>query len=281
MHSDWIWWSKLKASITFIIIFSVDIGLSISVPRQMRMINEATKDLKLCGDESGFSLYSTECDGILHKTSLFAWIMYAVSILFSIGLLILSAKTSNIDLVDGDVSKLLDFNKIIIIFFLRNIMMFNLMNYVSVRRGDDIIVTAVRMETDAFIRMIVGGFFLAILLSMAFPSQLIQRFKAGFFFNTILYIVMFVFWFVVSSSTIYYIGATNVLDRNVLTMYDLRGPRLSTLNYWNYGILLIIYSEFIVLLELIGRFRKINNEENDKSDVHFDNSMIQLSKNSE
>jgi hypothetical protein len=250
--------STIRKKILFILILVVDCLSSVLIPVFFRKFNEDTKDLKLCKIESGYRLFSNtiDCLGEEHKISIAATITYGINVLCSLAILMISLVMSEFH-DDGNkvISELLDSSKIIPLFGLRNISMFNLANYVSSRSGDLIIIQTVKMEFLPFVMTALISLIISSYLQSTFPTKILgmQRGKS----RSIVLMLIFMAWWTVIFSFIYYIGATNVLDRNVLTMYDLRGPELLTLNYWNYGLLLIIFIEYTLLLQM--KYQAISN----------------------
>jgi hypothetical protein len=232
----------------FLFILLLDLSASIVIPIFLRQLNSDTKHLFECKEESGYILYSNKCDGNPHFISLFASIIYSLSIFLSLVFLSISVFITNIENDKIQITKLLDLDKIVMIFFIRNITMFNLMNFVSHRSDDGIVIYTVKSTSLQFYSIIVSSVVLSAFLTLTFPSELMLKIENHRFKVMLL---IFMIWFCISSSILYYIGATNVLDRNVLTMYDLRGPELLILNYWNYGIVFIICCEFLLLMNFI------------------------------
>jgi hypothetical protein len=261
----------------------IDIMSSILIPIYLRTVNPDTTSLRLCSIESGYKRYSNvnltaskdgnivSCLGEEFSLSTYAIFNYVLSIMISLILLYASGKqrvenvnkdlkpnfssSDDIKLQDlGDnehkksyeelIDDLVNPTRTVVVFFLRNICLFNMINFVSKRDNGVIIIETVRLEITPFIYTLIASSILSTFIISSLPNKsLYERWKI----NTVLFfIINMITWIVIVGSIIYYIGATNVLGRNVLSMYDLRGPELLTINYWNYGILLIIYLEYIL-----------------------------------
>jgi hypothetical protein len=246
--------NKTRSRYMFIMIVLIDVIASVLIPVYYRKVNSETRGLRMCEGESGFNRFSNDpsCQGFEHKISILAVLLYGMSILLSILLLIISMETSY---QSNALSVILDSSKIVIIFAIRNVAMFNMMNYMSDRDGDKVIVQAVKMETITMISSILISLIISALLMVIFPYDLLRGYKK----SKTIRLVIYMSWFILTESLIYYIGITNVLNKNVLSMYDIRGPELLTLNYWNYGILTLIYCEYVLLYKLYLKFNSSNH----------------------
>jgi hypothetical protein len=258
------------------IIILSDIASSIALPIYLRRFSILTSKLNFCSEESGYKLFSNKCNGGEEYTmSVFASISYGLSVAISFALLLphddVIIKDINNDFINNFIEKIMNPSRTILLFALRNICLFNMVNFVSVREFNDeligdeinkqsIRVSAVKMIPGSFLPMVGSTLLIALLISSIFPSKLFAS-KLGIkvkYSKEILWLLNILVWFVIISSVIYYIGATNVLGRNVLTMYDTRGPELLTVNFWNYGILLMIYLEYVIISDhrrVIAKFK--------------------------
>jgi hypothetical protein len=251
------WWTLIP----FLIILIIDIGTSIIIPYYMRRVNPDTRDLLECSRESGYVLFSNCClnpDGscfepgdLEHKMSLVSMVNYGLSVVLS--LVLLGVQVYNQDDISN--KSFFKVDLVSFVFTIRNFTMFNMMNYTSGRVGQLVVVSVVKMELDTMIFIGVSSLLMSILVYISFPTHRVFNVPV---LPLWLKSLVFLAWLILISSIIYYIGATNVLGKNVLSLYDIRGPELLTLNYWNYGILLIIYSEYVLFTEVVLSWRSIS-----------------------
>jgi hypothetical protein len=245
--------------IPFVIILMIDVTSSVVIPNHMRQVNPDTRDLFECTRESGYVLFSNCCltinktcsePGLLeHKLSTVSVVNYYMSVLLSLCLLGFQVWNQE-DLSTRSFFKL---DIVTLVFTIRNFTMFNMMNYVSERVGKAVVINAVKMELRTMVLTGGASLLMSSLIYVSFPTHRMFNLRV---LPWTLKVPVFLSWLVLVSSVIYYIGATNVLGKHVLSLYDIRGPELLTLNYWNYGILLIIYSEYVLFTEVVLSWRK-------------------------
>jgi hypothetical protein len=245
--------------IPFVIILLIDGFTSVMIPQYMRQANPDTRNLFECTRESGYVLFSNCCltindtcssPGMLeHKLSTVSVINYAMSVVLSLFLLGFQVFNQQ-DLGTRSFFKL---DIVTLVFTIRNFTMFNMMNYVSKRVGETVVISVVKMELKTMILTGGASLFMSALIYVSFPTHRMFNLKV---LPWKLKVPVFLSWLVLVSSVIYYIGATNVLNKHALSLYDIRGPELLTLNYWNYGILLIIYSEYVLFTDVVLSWRK-------------------------
>jgi hypothetical protein len=264
---------SVKSKVFMLVVYVIiDVVASIVIPINMRRWNTDTRDLCEVGRESGFVIYENnfktnssllnsdfnlECQNKF-TISLTASISYGLSIVVALLLLYIQTEKEDEDSNEDEraMNKIMNISRTTMVFTIRNITLFNLMNMMSSRDDETQIVRirAVRMITEEYWISMISSFVISSLVVFSFPYGHWIRLTEISVGIPVTKVVSMIVGTLLIHSIIYYIGATNVLGVNVLSMYDGRGPELLTINYWNYGTLFIIYIEW-VLINTIRTFR--------------------------